>query len=32
MPSLSMRAKPEIQLPVSNTFIVSSVLIALFLN
>jgi len=32
MPSLSMRAKAEIQRPVSNIFILSSVLIALFLN
>lgn len=29
---LSMNAKPEIQRPVSNTFIVASVLVALFLN
>lgn len=32
MQYLSMRTKPEIQLPVSNTFIVLSVLAALFLN
>jgi rod shape-determining protein MreD len=32
MPYLSLHAKPEIQLPVSNTFIVLSVLAALFLN
>lgn len=32
MPSLSMRAKAEIQRPVSNIFILSSVLVALFLN
>ena len=32
MPSLSMQAKPEIQRPVSNIFILSSVLVALFLN
>jgi rod shape-determining protein MreD len=32
MPYFSMQAKPEIQRPVSNIFIVSSVLVALFLN
>lgn len=32
MPSLYIHAKPEIQRPVSNIFILSSVLVALFLN
>jgi rod shape-determining protein MreD len=32
MPAQSIRAKPEIQRPVSNFFIISSVLVALFLN
>ena len=32
MPSLPMQAKTEIQRPVSNTFIVSTILAALFLN
>ena len=32
MPSLYLHAKPEIQRPVSNIFILSSVLVALFLN
>jgi rod shape-determining protein MreD len=32
MPYLSMQAKPEIQRPVSNLFIASTILVALFLN